>query len=101
MKGSIDMIAIAVSAIRNRISWTLAMAGLALTMAGAQEASASQVLSRHVPKITRRLQSTGEFSDTDRLHVSIVLPLRNQAGLDAMLQQMYDQSSPNYKKFLT
>ena len=95
------MIAIPVSGIRKRISWTLAIAGVVLTIAGAQAASSSQVLSGHVLKVTRRLQATGQLPDTNRLHISIVLPLRNQAGLQALLQQIYDPSSPNYRKFLT
>jgi subtilase family serine protease len=35
------------------------------------------------------------------ISVTVWLNLHNQAGLDSMVQQMYDKTSPNYHKFLT
>jgi subtilase family serine protease len=38
---------------------------------------------------------------TQTLHIGIVLPLRDQAGLTNFLQEVYDPSSPSYRHFLT
>ena len=38
---------------------------------------------------------------TQSLRLDVVLPLRDQAGLDAFVQDLYDPSSPNYRHFLT
>jgi subtilase family serine protease len=38
---------------------------------------------------------------TQRMNLSIVLPLRNQADLAGLLGQLYDPSSPSFHKFLT
>ena len=35
------------------------------------------------------------------MRLVLVLPLRNQAALDKLLQDLYDPSSPNYHQFLT
>ena len=35
------------------------------------------------------------------MHLSIVLPLRNQAALTSLLSRLYDPSSPDYHQFLT
>ena len=43
----------------------------------------------------------GSLPPTRELGVSIVLPLRNQDGLTALLAGLYDPSSPNYHRFLT
>jgi kumamolisin len=46
-----------------------------------------------------RLQ--GVDSSNRTLHMSIGLALRNQAQLSALLQSLYDPSSPNYHQYLT
>src|ERR1019366_10347993 len=38
---------------------------------------------------------------TQSLRLHIVLPLRDQAGLDKLLQEISDPSSPSYRHFLT
>jgi uncharacterized repeat protein (TIGR01451 family) len=43
----------------------------------------------------------GILADTNRLHLAIGLPLRDQAGLDKFLQQLYDPASPNYRHYLS
>jgi kumamolisin len=35
------------------------------------------------------------------LQLDVVLPLRDQTGLDSFLKQLYDPASPNYRHFLT
>jgi len=57
----------------------------------------------HVPPAVARfhLQAVGQLPATKSLQLTIGLPLRNGAALDALLQQLYDPASPNYHKFLT
>ena len=66
-------------------------------------AAERQVLHGHVPAAVARfnLQPTGQLPATKSLHLAIGLPLRNQAALDDLLQQLYDPASPNYHQFLT
>ena len=35
------------------------------------------------------------------MHLSVILPLRNQAALNGLLKRLYDRSSPDYHHFLT
>jgi hypothetical protein len=43
----------------------------------------------------------GLMAPDTRLELSIVLPLRNQAGLASLLSRLYDPSSPDYHHFLS
>ncbi len=43
----------------------------------------------------------GRLPGSQQLHLAISLPLRDEAQLDALLQQLYDPASPNYRRFLT
>jgi len=58
--------------------------------------------SKHVPSVVAGgLKSIGTLGDTNRLKLAIGLPLRNQAGLDVFLKQLYDPKSPNYHHYLS
>jgi subtilase family serine protease len=46
-------------------------------------------------------QPVGQLPATQSMSLDIVLPLRNQAELSALLQELYDPSSPSYRHFLT
>jgi kumamolisin len=41
------------------------------------------------------------MSPTETLRIDIVLPLRDPAGLEQFLRDVYDPSSPSYRRFLT
>lgn len=43
----------------------------------------------------------GRLPASQQLHLALSLPLRNGANLDALLRQLYDPASPNYRRFLT
>jgi hypothetical protein len=43
----------------------------------------------------------GRMSGSQRLSLAVALPLRNEDQLGALLQQLYDPASPNYRHFLT
>lgn len=77
-----------------------------LTRGLAAPASAQQVrqtLHTHVRAEISSHQAAlvNHLSVDQRLHVSIVLPLRNQAALSSLLGRLYDPSSPDYRKFLS
>ena len=62
-----------------------------------------RVLQNHVrPAVTNgKAAAIGLLPSTQQLNLSIVLPLRNQAGLTALLGRLYDPSSPDYRHFLS
>jgi Pro-kumamolisin, activation domain len=62
-----------------------------------------KTLPARVPQAVARLhlQPVGNLPETNRLHLAIGLPLRNQEALTNLLQQLYDPASPNYHHFLT
>jgi uncharacterized repeat protein (TIGR01451 family) len=69
-------------------------------IAAAQE---TKILHNHIPAAISKLnlRSTGQLAPDSSLHLAISLPLRNEQGLDDLLHQIYDPSSPNYRHFLT
>ncbi|MFZ1084746.1 MAG: protease pro-enzyme activation domain-containing protein [Terracidiphilus sp.] len=80
--------------------WVVAF--LLLTSLG-QAQQSSQVLHNHVRPAVSNGQAAlvGSLPPTQKMQLSIVLPLRNQAKLAALLGQLYDPSSPNYRHFLS
>ena len=54
----------------------------------------------HVPEASRHLTATGRLPATNELHLAIGVPLRDSAGLDKFLADVYDPASPNYRHFL-
>ena len=64
---------------------------------------AQSAMTHHVREATRngKANSVGRLSATQVLQLNIVLPLRDQAGLNSLLKQIYDPASPNYRHFLT
>jgi subtilase family serine protease len=68
--------------------------------ASAATPAQSQVLTNHVPKITRHLAAQGRLDANARLQISIGLPLRNREQLTNLLVDIYNPSSPNFRHFL-
>ena len=64
---------------------------------------ALQTLSHNVRQevVSHKAAFVNALPADQQLHLSIVLPLRNQAQLTALLSRLYDPSSPDYRKFLT
>jgi hypothetical protein len=60
-----------------------------------------KVLYGHVPAVVSRLQPLGGLPATNELYLAIGVPLRDPAGLDRFLAEIYDPASPNYRHFLT
>jgi uncharacterized repeat protein (TIGR01451 family) len=72
---------------------------LTLLPAGAEQRQA--LPGGHVPLAVGRLSPIGTVPGAKRLNLAFGLPLRNQAELDSLLQQLYDPASPNYHRYLT
>jgi subtilase family serine protease len=67
------------------------------------QAHAQSLMTRHVREanLKGQAQFVGRLPETESLRIDIVLPLRDQAGLDSFLQELYDPTSPTYRHFLT
>ena len=61
------------------------------------------LLTRHVREVNINGQArhVGQLPATELMRLVLVLPLRNQAALDAFLKELYDPSSPSYRQFLS
>jgi subtilase family serine protease len=81
--------------------FTLCVALLFTILGQAQQSP--QVLHNHVRSAVSRGQAAlvGRVLATQKMQVSIVLPLRNQTALTGLLGQLYDPSSQNYRHFLS
>lgn len=77
----------------------------ALERSAAQSTSTApiQTLQNHVRLLANGLsaQYLGVLPAGQKMDVAIVLPLRNEAQLDALLKRLYDPSSADYRKFLS
>ena len=67
------------------------------------QALAQSPMTRHVREVTLngQAQSMGRLPAKQSMRLVLVLPLRNQAQLDDFLENLYDPSSPSFRKFLT
>ncbi len=61
----------------------------------------TQIVPRNLPTVAARLQPLARLSANTNLQLAIGLPLRHQAALTALLQQIYDPASTNYHHYLT
>ncbi|HSU18987.1 MAG TPA: protease pro-enzyme activation domain-containing protein, partial [Acidobacteriaceae bacterium] len=64
-------------------------------------AQAQSVKTHHVRDAVKHEQANGHLPQGQLLNLNLVLPLRNQAGLDALLAQVNDPASPMYRHYLT
>jgi subtilase family serine protease len=64
---------------------------------------AQSMSTRHVREIVRTgvAKSVGQLPSKQVMTLDVVLPLRDPAGLESFLKQLYDPSSPSYRHFLT
>lgn len=82
------------------ISLVIACVFLALT-AQAQTAGRQNLRGHHVLPAAARARAVDRLAATQSLQFNLGLPLRNQAELTKLLQELSDPGSPNYRKFLT
>ncbi len=62
---------------------------------------AQSVLTRHVRPEVATSRLLGQLPASQTMRLVIVLPLRNQDQLDALLTELYTPGSPSYHQFLT
>src|SRR5271163_29943 len=64
---------------------------------------AQTVLTHHVREATLngRAPSVGRLPANQVMQLDVVLPIRDQAGLDKFLNDVYDRNSPTFRHFLT
>jgi kumamolisin len=55
----------------------------------------------HVPAAVRQLKPNGGLPGTTELRLAIGVPLRDPAGLNQFLGELYNPASPNYHRYLT
>jgi kumamolisin len=69
----------------------------------AMNSHAQSLMTRHVRDVVLngQAQPVGRLPATQTMKFDIVLPLRDKAGLDAFVADVYDLNSPNYHHFLT
>jgi hypothetical protein len=60
-----------------------------------------KILPGHVPDGLERLTANGSVPAAKEMRLAIGLPLRDSAGLERFLAQLYDPTSPTYKKYLS
>lgn len=63
--------------------------------------AAAQTLPNHVPQAVRESRRLGPVAAQNRLSLAIGLPLRNTEELESFLAQVSDQTSINYRQYLT
>src|SRR5271154_353173 len=75
----------------------------ALISVVASNSWAQSVMTRHVREATRsgEAKPMGQLAPDKIMNLDLVLPLRDQAGLDAFLKELYDPDSSSYRHFLT
>lgn len=67
------------------------------------QAESHLTMTRHVPGAVSsgKAQLVGQLPATQRLSLAISLPLRNENGLNDLLQQIYDPHSASYRHYLS
>jgi kumamolisin len=66
-------------------------------------AQPQSLLTHHVRSLVLNGQApfVGKLPANQTMHIDIVMAVRDQAGLDRFLQDVYDRSSSSYRQFLT
>ncbi|MGD0790123.1 MAG: S53 family serine peptidase [Terriglobales bacterium] len=87
----------------NRRLCVLLLSTAAFVSAGVMEGRAQTLMTRHVRAVTLHGQAKllGRLPATQIMRLDVVLPLRDQAGLDAFLADLHNPDSFNYRQFLT
>jgi kumamolisin len=79
------------------------VAALLSVLCVASLAQTQSLLTRHLrePAVNGQARFVGRLSPSESMRLVLVLPLRNQAELDTFLKELYDPSSPSYRRYLT
>src|SRR5580658_5486028 len=76
---------------------------LSLVTLAATNSQAQSLYTRHVREVTRTgaAKPIGQLPPDQTMTLDVVLPLRDTAGLNSFLKELYDPSSSSYRQFLT
>jgi subtilase family serine protease len=76
---------------------------VAMVSVATVDSQAQSVLTRHVREAVRNglAKPTGQLPADQIMNLDVVLPIRDQAGLDNFLSELYDPTSASYRHFLT
>jgi len=87
----------------NRRICVLLLSIAAFVSAGVMEGRAQTLMTRHVREATLNGQAKllGRLPATQIMQLDVVLPLRDQAGLDEFLADLYNPNSSDYRHYLT
>jgi subtilase family serine protease len=89
--------------IRRLSVFLLTIAAIVSSAAIVSQAQSQSLMTRHVPEVTasKVAPAVGHLRSPQSLPLSLVLQHRNQTELENFLKELYDPSSPSYRKFLT
>ena len=89
--------------IRKLSVFMLTIAAIVSGAAIASQAEQQTLLTRHIPEAALNGQAPklGRLPATQSMRLVLVLPHRNQAGLDNFLKEVYDPHGASFRKFLT
>src|SRR3984885_16179860 len=81
----------------------LALCSAMLLVIVGAPAQAQSLPTRHLREdvTSGKARFLNRLPETQTLRLDVVLPLRDPAGLERFLQDVYDPSSPSYRHFLT
>jgi subtilase family serine protease len=81
----------------------LTVAAIVPALNTVSQAQPKTLLTRHVREVVlnRQAPSIGRLPATQTMKFDIVLPMRDQAGFESFLKELYDPSSPFYRQYLT
>jgi hypothetical protein len=81
----------------------ISLALTAISLLATVNADAQGVMTHHVREAVNsgEAQALGRLPANQVMRLDIVLLMRNQAGLESFLSEVYDPSSPSYRHFLT
>ena len=79
------------------------LTAVAMLCFATSDSNAQSISTRHVREATRsgEAKPVGQLSSERIMNLDIVLNLRDRAGLQDFLVELYDPSSPSYRKYLT
>jgi subtilase family serine protease len=81
----------------------LAMIAVVIGATVVSHAEPQSLLTRHTRDVVLKGQASyvGRIPANRSMRIDVVLPVRDQAGLDRFLDQVYDSSSPAYRHFVS
>src|SRR5271167_754850 len=103
MKRSLLLVLTTLGEIVNQRLWVLLLSIGAFVSAGVIEGRAQTLMTRQVRDVTLNGQAKllGRLPATQIMQLDVVLPLRDQAGLDAFLADLHNPNSPGNRHYLT